>query len=81
MFLKGIEIPSSFILPLERNKIVEYPDKTLALWLYESLNDSPLSAIHDSWVPVSEDYTVCCQTFPWDAKLLKHLDRPYRSGS
>jgi hypothetical protein len=46
----------------------------------ERLNDSPLSAVHDPWVPVSEDYMVCCQTFPWDAKLLKQhpslLDAP-----
>lgn len=52
-------IPSSFVLPLDRSKIVERADETRALWPYESLNDPPLSAVHDPWVPASEDCTVC----------------------
>lgn len=53
-------IPSSLVLPLDRSNIVEYPGETL--WPYESLHDHPLSAVHDPWVPVSDDYRVCCQT-------------------
>lgn len=53
-------IPGSFVLPLDRSKIVEYPDETP--WPYESLND-PLSTVDDPWVPVSKDHRVCCRTF------------------
>lgn len=52
-------IPSTFVLPLDTSKIAEHPDETI--WSYENLNDPPLSAVavHNAWVPVSEDYTVC----------------------
>ncbi|KAF8559928.1 ras GEF [Imleria badia] len=49
-------IPSTFVLPVDTSKIAEHPDEAMALWPYESLNDPPLSAVHDPWVPVSEDY-------------------------
>ena len=56
-------IPGSFVLPLDRSKIMECLDEKP--WPYESsLNDPPLPAGHNPWVPVSEDYRVCCQTFP-----------------
>lgn len=47
-------IPSSFVLPLDRGKIMGYPDETR--WSC----DPPLSADHDPWVRVSEDSKVCC---------------------
>ncbi|KAF8131659.1 ras guanine nucleotide exchange factor domain-containing protein [Boletus edulis] len=37
---------------------MEHPDETLPLWPYEHSSDHPLSAVHDPWVPVSEDCTV-----------------------
>lgn len=73
-------IPSSFVQPVDGNKIAEGTDEALAPSPYESLNNPPLSAVHDHWVPVYEDHAVRCQTFLSDARLLKRFERPCRSG-
>lgn len=71
-------IPSSFVLPLNKGKVLDYSDETLRL--YESLNESPLSADHDPWVPVSNgDYKVRW-TYVSYPRLLKHFDRFQRSS-
>ncbi|KAG9313963.1 ras guanine nucleotide exchange factor domain-containing protein [Chiua virens] len=45
-------IPSSFVQPLDRSRIVQSDEES---WSYESSIDHPLSAGYDPWVPVRED--------------------------